>query len=293
MQLANIWWDAGRQPRIAVRNDNAWTLLPAQLDSIALGETDDVIRQGMTGNDLQPLLKHTESLDTDSIQWRPSVIHPQKILCIGLNYRRHAMESGLELPTSPVVFSKFSNALAAHREPVPIPRATSQGDYEAELALVIGKKAHNVARADALNYVWGYTIADDVSARDLQMKTSQWLLGKSLDKFLPLGPALVSADAIRDPDALDISLHLNGEERQHSNTRDMIFSCAEIIAYLSTVWTLEPGDVICTGTPEGVILGRPPAQRQWLKSGDEVTVRIEGLGEQQTLFVADGPADSL
>ena len=203
--------------------------------------------------------------------------NPGKIICIGLNYRRHAAESGMAVPATPVLFSKFNNTLTGHGQPVAIPPDTQQVDYEAELAFVIGRRCRHVAEADALDVVFGYCNANDVSARDLQFLTSQWLLGKTSDGFLPLGPLLVTADEIPDPGQLRITCTVNGELRQDSNTADLIFSVPQIISYLSRYMTLEPGDVISTGTPEGVALGR--ADKPWLQPGDVVTVAIDGLGE--------------
>ncbi len=290
MRLANIMWNLDEhEARVVAWREDAWVVLPAVWEGLRICDTDELIHQRVPSDVLDRIIASAHPLPEQGWAWRPAIIHPGKILCIGLNYRRHALESGMALPDHPVVFSKFSNALAAHKEFVPLPNASSQPDYEVELAIVIGRKARHLSTDDALDCVWGYTIADDVSARDLQLKTSQWLLGKSCDKFLPLGPWLVSVDEIPDPNNLEITLKLNGEMRQHSNTRDMIFSCAEIVSYLSTVWTLEPGDVICTGTPEGVILGRPREQQQWLKHGDAVQLTIEGLGEQTTYFMAENP----
>jgi len=210
----------------------------------------------------------------------PSVTHPQKILCVGLNYRRHADEVGLARPTTPVLFSKFANALAGSGTVIPMPQGVSQFDYEGEMAIVIGRRARDVAQSDALQYVFGYCTANDASARDLQFRTSQWLLGKTLDKFCPVGPYVVTADEVPNPDALAIRTWVNGEIRQDSNTSDMIFSCAHIISYASRYMTLEPGDLILTGTPEGVVVGYPEERRatHWLRSGDEVVVEVEGLG---------------
>lgn len=188
------------------------------------------------------------------------------------------------IPQTPILFNKFNNALTGHRSPVVIPATTSKLDYEAELAIVIGRQARSVRREEALDYVFGYTIANDLSARDLQMRTSQWMLGKIGDGFAPLGPWIVTADAVGDPNALFIQTFVNGEMRQNSNTADMIFHCDEIISYLSQHCTLEPGDVILTGTPEGVVLGYPEDQQVYLKPGDEVEVRIEKLGELHNSF---------
>lgn len=204
------------------------------------------------------------------------VPNPGKILCIGLNYRRHAEESGMKIPQTPVLFSKFSNTIAAPGEAVPLPANALEYDYEAELVVVIGRRARYISEADALNYVLGYCNGNDVSARDLQRTTSQWLLGKTLDKFLPLGPYLLTADEVPDPQNLSIKCWLNGELRQNSNTADMIFSVAQIISYISQYMPLEPGDIISTGTPEGVIFGM--AEKVWMKPGDQTIIEIEGMG---------------
>lgn len=211
-----------------------------------------------------------------SLSLGPAVPAPGKIICIGLNYRRHAFESGMAIPATPVVFSKFGNAVAAHGQEVPLPSVAVEYDYEVELALVMGREARNVTEAAALDYVLGFATANDLSARDLQMRTTQWLLGKSLDRFLPLGPCLVTRDEVPDPQNLALRSWVNGELRQNSNTSDMIFSCAYLISYLSRYMTLSPGDVIATGTPEGVILGMK--EKRWLRPGDAVTVEVEGMG---------------
>ena len=215
----------------------------------------------------------------------PSVYAPGKILAVGLNYRRHAEETGAALPETPVLFSKFGNSLAATCAPVPLPPVATQYDYEVELGVVIGRRASRVKVDEALECVLGYCTANDLSARDLQFRTSQWLLGKSLDRFCPVGPYLVTRDDVPDPQRLALSTRVNGELRQSSTTADMIFSVAEIVSYASHYMTLEPGDLIITGTPEGVILGMPEP-RTWLKPGDEVTVEVEGLGRLVSPLVA-------
>jgi 2-keto-4-pentenoate hydratase/2-oxohepta-3-ene-1,7-dioic acid hydratase in catechol pathway len=221
--------------------------------------------------------KEVQFLPEEKIVYAPCVIKPEKIVCIGLNYISHAKECNIDIPTSPVLFSKFNNALAAHNEAIPLPKAAKKFDYEAELVIVIGKKAVDVSKEDALSYVFGYTTGNDLSARDLQFRTGQWLLGKTCDHFAPIGPYLVTADEI-DPNNLDIQSKVNGEIRQSSNTRDMIFDCATIVSYISQHLTLKPGDIIFSGTPNGVIVGYPEAQQKWLKSGDEVSVSIEKIG---------------
>jgi 2-keto-4-pentenoate hydratase/2-oxohepta-3-ene-1,7-dioic acid hydratase in catechol pathway len=216
-----------------------------------------------------------------SVQVAPPVPVPGKIVCIGLNYRKHAVESGMAIPEEPIVFSKYGNTVAASGEAVRI-GGLEKVDYEAELAFVMGEKASNVREGDALSTVLGYTNANDISERALQMRSGQWLIGKTLDGFLPMGPSLVPAEAVGDPSNLPVRGWLNGELRQDSNTSDLIFSVQEIIAYVSRFMTLEPGDVVCTGTPEGVVLGMDP--QVWVKPGDTYTVEIADFGRLTTPF---------
>ncbi|MED1954082.1 fumarylacetoacetate hydrolase family protein [Brevibacillus centrosporus] len=223
-------------------------------------------------------------LQEEELEQAPVVPKPSKIVCVGLNYRKHADECNLPYPETPILFSKFANALAGHGEDVPLPKESEKIDYEAELAIVIGKRASNVTEEDALSYVYGYCSANDVSARDLQFATSQWLLGKTCDKFCPIGPYLVSADEVGNPDQLQIRTYVNGELRQNSSTSDMIFSCSQIISYISRHFPLLPGDVILTGTPEGVITGLPVEKQVWLKDQDVVSVEIEKLGRLTNTF---------
>lgn len=204
------------------------------------------------------------------------VANPQKIICIGLNYRKHAIESGMAIPSIPVVFSKYNNTLCNYGEDIPLIAAGKEYDYEVELGVVIGKKAKNISAANALDYVLGYCTANDLSCRDLQFRSSQWLMGKSLDKFTPLGKCIVTKDEIPNPQNLQLTCNVNGELRQNSNTADMVFSVAEIIEDLTKHFTLEPGDLILTGTPEGVVFGMK--EKKWLKPGDTVRVEIEKIG---------------
>jgi len=216
-------------------------------------------------------------LEEASLTLGPCVPEPSKIICVGLNYRKHAEESGAAIPTTPVLFSKFTNTLAGQGDSVVLPAGVAeQYDYEVEIAFVIGKTAKSISVENALDYVYGYFTADDISVRDLQTRTSQWLLGKTMDNFFPIGPYLVTADEIGDPQTLRLTTKVNGELRQNSNTGDMIFSIAGIISYISTYFPLLPGDVITTGTPEGVAMGMP--NKPWLKPGDEVVVEVEKLG---------------
>ena len=205
------------------------------------------------------------------------VPRPPKFICVGLNYRDHAEETGLQIPSEPTIFNKFPTAIIADGDSIVLPRSSQRPDYEAELAFVIGKGGRHIPADAWRDHVFGYTIVNDVSARDYQMATSQWLMGKTFDTFAPMGPCLVSAAEIPDPHALDISLTLNGEVMQSSNTRHLIFRIPELIAFLSSVFTLEPGDVVSTGTPGGVGFARKPPR--YLRPGDEVVVRVQGLGE--------------
>lgn len=224
-------------------------------------------------------LKSSEYIIPESdVTYASAVTKPGKIICVGLNYRRHAEETNAPIPQYPILFNKFNNTLAAHGDTVLLPKVSTKVDYEAELVIVIGKQAKDVEEEKALNYVFGYCNVNDLSARDLQMRTHQWLLGKSCDGFSPLGPYLVTADEVGDPNKLAISCTVNGEVRQSSNTSDMIFNVKEIVSYISQYMTLEPGDIILTGTPEGVVLGYPEDKQVYLKDGDVVTIEIEKLG---------------
>jgi 2,4-didehydro-3-deoxy-L-rhamnonate hydrolase len=201
---------------------------------------------------------------------------PQKIVCIGLNYRDHAEEQGTELPAAPLLFAKWPNTLIGQGEPIMIPPITKQVDYEAELGVVIGERVRRASVENALEAVAGFLCLNDVSARDLQFSDGQWVRGKSLDTFCPVGPELVPAAEVADPQALAIRAVVSGEVLQDSHTSNMIFSVAEIVAHVSRAITLEPGDLIATGTPAGVGAFRDPPV--WLEPGDEVTIEIEGLG---------------
>jgi len=226
-------------------------------------------------------------VEEEQITWGPCVTKPHKIICVGLNYRKHADETNAPYPEVPILFNKFDNTLTGHNSEIAIPNVTKELDYEVELGIVIGEKTKNVTEQDALNHVFGYCTVNDLSARDLQMRTHQWLLGKTCDKFSPIGPYLVTADEITDPNNLALKTYVNGEVRQNSNTADMIFNCAEIISYISQHMTLEPGDIILTGTPEGVVFGYPQEQQVYIQPGDEVTVEIEKLGSLTNYFVAE------
>jgi 2-keto-4-pentenoate hydratase/2-oxohepta-3-ene-1,7-dioic acid hydratase in catechol pathway len=216
--------------------------------------------------------------DAAAVKYLAPVPDPRKIICLGLNYRDHAVESGAPIPKEPILFSKYATALIGHEQPIVLPPVSSEVDYEAELVIVIGQRGRNIAACEAANYVAGYTVGHDVSARDWQLKKEgkQWMVGKTFDTFAPTGSTLVTADEAPDPHSLPIRLRLNGKVMQDSNTSQMIFGVGPTLAYLSQVFTLEPGDLIFTGTPPGVGFARKP--QVFLKPGDVVEVEIEGLG---------------
>jgi 2-keto-4-pentenoate hydratase/2-oxohepta-3-ene-1,7-dioic acid hydratase in catechol pathway len=211
-----------------------------------------------------------------SVSLGPPVPNPDKIICLGLNYREHAREAGLEIPPVPVLFPKFRNALIGAGAPIDTAIGGGEVDYEAELAVVIGQRCRNVERPAALSVVAGYMPFNDVSARDLQMQTSQWMAGKIADSFAPCGPWLTTADEVDDPQSLELTTRLNGQVMQRASTSDMIFGVVEAIAFVSSILTLEPGDIIATGTPSGVGFSRTPPV--FLTAGDEVEIEISGLG---------------
>jgi 2-keto-4-pentenoate hydratase/2-oxohepta-3-ene-1,7-dioic acid hydratase in catechol pathway len=253
---------------------------------------DDLISVMAGGNDATDRVMRwmdshpgSEESDAQSAMLLAPIVRPPKIICVGLNYRDHAAESGLPIPEVPTIFCKFPTAVTGPRKPIVLPKASTRPDYEAELCVVIGKGGRYIPAERWQKHVFGYTILNDVSARDFQLATSQWMIGKTFDTFAPFGPAIVTADEIPDPHDLRISLELNGQVMQDSNTSNLIFKIPQLIAHLSSVFTLETGDLIATGTPAGVgFVRKPPV---YLKPGDEVRVRIEGLGELLNPVVAE------
>ncbi|PHD77682.1 FAA hydrolase family protein [Bacillus sp. AFS043905] len=221
---------------------------------------------------------------TSDVKILPPIAKPDKIICVGLNYFDHCKETGMEPPASPVIFSKYSNAITGHNDPIEIPINSTEVDFEAELAFVIGKEAKRVSEEEADDYVFGYTIMNDISARDLQFQDGQWSRGKTADTFAPFGPVIVTKDEVGDPHNLAISLELNGEIMQDSNTSNLIFTVPKIISFLSQSMTLMPGDLIATGTPPGVGMGRNP--KIWLKNGDRMNVSIEKIGTLSNHVIA-------
>jgi 2-keto-4-pentenoate hydratase/2-oxohepta-3-ene-1,7-dioic acid hydratase in catechol pathway len=277
-----VTFDAGDGARAGVFEGekvvDAWALLGephrgSLRELIAAGWVDDLRgRLGDTGAPSHPLA---------AVQLLPPIPDPEKIVCIGLNYRKHAAEVGVDvdsLPDVPTIFAKYPNALVADGATVRVP--TAKTDYEAEVAFVVGRRAKDVDEAEALDYVAGYTLLNDLSARDLQGATPQWMPGKVFDGSAPCGPWLVTPDEAGPADAIAIRLTLNGEEMQSGATDDLIFSVPKLVAQLSKLMTLEPGDVISTGTPEGVGMGRKP--RVWLADGDEIAIESPTLGRLVT-----------
>jgi 2-keto-4-pentenoate hydratase/2-oxohepta-3-ene-1,7-dioic acid hydratase in catechol pathway len=239
----------------------------------------DVIATGLT------TVPNSPRVPLNEVRLHAPLANPPRVFAIGLNYRDHAKESGMELPPSPVVFFKLTPSIIGPGEAIVLPRNSTQPDYEAEFAFVIGKGGYRIPGAAWREHVFGYTIVNDVSARDVQFASSQWTLSKSFPTFCPLGPSIVSADEIADPHALEISLSIDGERLQHSNTRELVFKIPDLIEYISSITPLLPGDVISTGTPPGVGLGRTP--KRWLKPGETVTVTIEGLGSLVNPVIAE------
>jgi 2-keto-4-pentenoate hydratase/2-oxohepta-3-ene-1,7-dioic acid hydratase in catechol pathway len=253
--------DHNGQPVFGVLEGDTITLTSLSWADVLAGQTPD----------------HTGTLPLADARLLAPIERPAKIVAIGQNYWDHCREQNKPAPEKPIIFTKFTTALNDPAgELVWSDALTQQVDFEVELAVIIGRTARRVSEADALNYVFGYTVANDVTARDLQYGDKQWVRGKSLDTFCPLGPALVTADAIPDPQALKIGSTLNGQPMQNSSTSEMVFSVAHLIAYCSQAFTLEPGDVLLTGTPDGVgVFRNPPI---FMQDGDVIAVEIEGIG---------------
>jgi 2-keto-4-pentenoate hydratase/2-oxohepta-3-ene-1,7-dioic acid hydratase in catechol pathway len=281
-----VTFDAGDGARAGLLEEervvDAWALLGEPhrgglRELITAGRIEDLrSRLGDSGAPSHPL---------SAVQLLPPIPDPEKIVCIGLNYRKHAAEVGVEvdsLPDVPTIFAKFANALVPDGATVQVPTATT--DFEAEVAFVVGKRAKDVDEAEALDYVAGYTLLNDLSARDLQGATPQWMPGKVFDGSAPCGPYLVTPDEAGPADAIGIRLTLNGEEMQNGATDDLIFSVPQLVAQLSKLMTLEPGDIVSTGTPEGVGMGRNP--RVWLADGDEIVIESPTLGRLATRISA-------
>ncbi|MBL4885197.1 MAG: fumarylacetoacetate hydrolase family protein [Planctomycetaceae bacterium] len=280
MKLAMLQTDAGLKPiGVNVQDDQTQYVDLCAVDASLPGSLHEILQQ-TDGLQLAAAAMATglEKQTFISGDLRAPISAPQKVLCIGLNYGDHARETNAEIPSEPVCFGKYANTIVGPEDAIVLPAASSQVDYEAEMVAVIGKPAKNVSEENALDYVAGYMVGHDVSARDWQKGRpgGQWLLGKTPDTFAPIGPYLVTSDEVGDPHQLAISLTLNGETMQDSSTSELIFKMERLIAHLTTLMTLVPGDLIFTGTPAGVGMARDP--RVFLKPGDRVEVTIEKLG---------------
>lgn len=247
--------------------------LPSTMEQILCSDNQKefLIRVQTAADNAKDFIKEKDLI------YAPCVQAPSKILCVGLNYKKHIEECVMTSPAHPTIFSKLQNTLAAHKQNIPLGSFAVQYDYEAELVIVIGKEGKNITRERAGSYIFGYTAGNDFTARDIQFQTSQWLLGKSLDFFAPIGPCIVTADEV-DHQNLDITCSVNGQIYQTSNTSNMIFDCESIVSYISQFMTLKPGDIIFSGTPEGVIMGMPESEQKWLKPDDLIEVTIEKIG---------------
>jgi 2-keto-4-pentenoate hydratase/2-oxohepta-3-ene-1,7-dioic acid hydratase in catechol pathway len=268
--------DGGVEPGVVQGDRVAGLAAAGYLDMISVLRAGDEIRNRVGGLEAIPL---------SSVTLMAPIPRPPKLICVGLNYRDHALESKMEIPTVPTIFNKFPNTVIGPGDAIVLPQSSTKPDYEAEFAFVIGKGGRHIPAERWREHVYGYTIVNDVSARDFQMATTQWLMGKTFDTFAPMGPVLVTADEIADPHALDISLTINGEILQNSNTRELIFKVPDLVAFLSSVVTLEPGDVVSTGTPAGVGFARKPPR--FLRAGDDVVVKVAGIGELRNPVVAE------
>ncbi len=280
-----ISYDAGDGARAGVLEDDrvvdAWAALGephrgSLRELIAAGRVDDL--RATLGNSGTPA--HPRS----AVSLLPPIPDPEKIVCIGLNYAKHAAEGGMEPPESPTIFAKYRNALAPSGAAVKLPRNSRKVDYEAEVAFVVGRRAKDVPEAEALDHIAGYTLLNDLSARNLQFATPQWMSGKVFDGSAPCGPALVTPEEAGPADAIEISLTLNGEQMQADSTANLIFSIPLLLSHLSELMTLEPGDIVSTGTPDGVGSVRQP--RVWLAKGDEIVIESPTLGRLETKITA-------
>jgi 2-keto-4-pentenoate hydratase/2-oxohepta-3-ene-1,7-dioic acid hydratase in catechol pathway len=279
-----------RGPTLGVRTEKGIVDVAAAEADMRLGvplQVDAVIRQQGDVAALRNLVEKAQGesrylVSAQEANFGPCVTQPEKILCIGLNYKKHVAEVGAQVPPEPRLFNKYNQALNCHGGTIAVSKETArQFDYETELVIVMGRTARNVSEADALSYAFGYCIGHDFSARDQQAR--QIMLGKAGDGWGPIGPWLVSGDLL-DAQNLNIETRVNGEVRQSSNTSDMIFNCRQLISFISSYMTLKPGDIIFTGTPEGVILGKPKDKQVWLKSGDKIVSSIEKLGQLEIML---------
>ncbi|MGH9623065.1 MAG: fumarylacetoacetate hydrolase family protein [Bryobacteraceae bacterium] len=281
MRLVTFLYRSQARPGILVQNDSVIDLSPLGFES-ALG----FIESGAEGQKrAKAAMRDTAPLRLKDVKLLAPIPRPRKLICVGLNYLDHARETGAEIPTVPTIFNKFATAVIGPGENIVLPRVSQAPDYEAEFAFVIGRGGRHIAKEAWRDHVFGYTIVNDVSARDFQRATSQWLMGKTFDTFAPTGPWIITADEIEDPHNLDVQIEINGEQLQNSNTRELIFKIPDLIPFLSSVFTLEPGDIVSTGTPSGVGFARKPPR--FLRPGDDVVVKVSSIGELRNPVVAE------
>jgi 2-keto-4-pentenoate hydratase/2-oxohepta-3-ene-1,7-dioic acid hydratase in catechol pathway len=284
MRLLTFEADGKVRPGVLLETNGIFDLSTAGFNSML-----DVIEAN--SGDLRNLQKLLPEASADTayslgtVKLLAPIPKPRKLICVGLNYRDHATETGSEIPEVPTIFNKFATAVIAPGANIVLPKVSKAPDYEAEFAFIIGRGGRRISAESWKDHVFGYTIVNDVSARDYQRATTQWLMGKTFDTFAPMGPWIVTADSIPDPHDLDIRLEINGETLQHSNTRELIFKIPDLIAFLSSVFTLEPGDIVSTGTPAGVGVARKPPR--FLQPGDDVAVKIPAIGELRNPVVAE------
>jgi len=284
MRFVTFELEGRARPGVVTESD-AITDLSAGYNSL-LDLIEDASNAEAKVNQLTRQAKASERVRLGEVRLLAPIPKPRKLICVGLNYRDHAEETGSEIPKVPTIFNKFATSVIGPLAPIVLPKVSNAPDYEAEFAFVIGRGGRHIAAENWKEHVFGYTIVNDVSARDYQRATTQWLMGKTFDTFAPMGPWIKTADEIQDPHALDISIEINGQVLQSSNTRNLIFKIPDLISYLSSVFTLEPGDIISTGTPAGVGFARKPPR--FLKAGDDVVVKIPAIGELQNPVIAEG-----
>ena len=284
MRLVTFEAEGKARPGVLTDSNGIFDLSAAGFDN-----TIEVIEASAGGHDqIEKFIDESapdSAFSLSTVKLLAPIPRPRKLICVGLNYRDHAEETGSAIPDVPTIFNKFATAVIAPGDNIVLPKVSKMPDYEAEFAFVVGRGGRHIQKENWKDHVFGYTIVNDVTGRDYQRATTQWLMGKTFDTFAPMGPWIVTADKIEDPHALDISLEINGEVLQNSNTRELIFKIPDLLAFLSSVFTLEPGDIVSTGTPSGVGVARKP--QRFLQAGDEVVVKIPAIGELRNPVVAE------
>jgi len=284
MRLVTFEADGKARPGVLTESNGIFDLTAAGFDSML----DVIEAAALDPRKIQSLVVASTpetAYSLGTVKLLAPIPKPRKLICVGLNYRDHALETGSEIPTVPTIFNKFATAVIGPGDNIVLPKVSKKPDYEAEFAFVVGKGGRHIKAEDWTKHIFGYTIVNDVSGRDYQRATTQWLMGKTFDTFAPMGPWIVTADSIPDPHNLDISLDINGETLQNSNTRELIFKIPDLLVFLSSVFTLEPGDIVSTGTPSGVGVARNPPR--FLQPGDDVVVKIPAIGELRNPVVAE------